>query len=65
MSNLEQILTIIISFSASAKLIVNLTPTPKDDVWFAKIYKVVEGFAGIITKKAKESPDVDSTKNST
>jgi hypothetical protein len=34
--------------------IVNITPTPKDDETVAKIYKVIEVLAGIITKLAKK-----------
>jgi hypothetical protein len=33
---------------------VNLTPTPKDDEIIAKIYKVVEVLAGILTDRAKD-----------
>ncbi len=47
-------LQILIAAHALALLIVNLTPTPKDDIAVAKFYKAVEFLAGIITKLAKK-----------
>ncbi|HWL80101.1 MAG TPA: hypothetical protein VNR89_04050 [Roseomonas sp.] len=44
----------ILGTQALAKLIVNLTPTPKDDEIVAKVYRGVEIVAGIITSKAKQ-----------
>tara|TARA_B100000902_G_scaffold215978_1_gene205390 strand:+ start:719 stop:895 length:177 start_codon:yes stop_codon:yes gene_type:complete len=37
-----------------ALAVVNLTPTPKDNEAYARFYKVIEKFAGIITKVAKK-----------
>lgn len=37
-----------------ATFIVNLTPTPKDDEILAKVYKVIEWLAGLITPKSKQ-----------
>lgn len=37
-----------------ALAIVNLTPTPKDDEIYGKVYKVVEMIAGIVSKTAKK-----------
>ena len=37
-----------------ALAVVNLTPTPKDDEAYARFYKVIEKFAGLITKMAKK-----------
>lgn len=37
-----------------AVIIVNLTPTPKDNEWVAKLYKPIEWLAGILSKKVKE-----------
>jgi len=37
-----------------ALAIVNLTPTPKDDEIYGKLYKVVEMIAGIVSKTAKK-----------
>jgi hypothetical protein len=39
---------------ALAIFIVNLTPTPKDDEYVAKAYKVIEWVAGVVSKKSKE-----------
>jgi hypothetical protein len=45
---------ILLAAHALALLIVNLTPTPKDDAALAKFYRAVEFLAGIITKLAKK-----------
>ena len=37
-----------------ALAIVNVTPSKRDDELYNKLYKVVELFAGIITKTAKK-----------
>lgn len=37
-----------------ALAIVNLTPTPKDDEVYGKVYKLIEKLAGIVTKSAKK-----------
>lgn len=37
-----------------ALAIVNVTPTPKDDEIYGKLYKVIEVIAGIITRTAKK-----------
>jgi len=37
-----------------ALAIVNLTPTPKDDEIYGKVYKVIEMIAGIVSKTAKK-----------
>jgi hypothetical protein len=44
---------ILLAVHALALLIVNLTPTPKDDEVVAKYYKVIEFLAGLVTKLAK------------
>lgn len=49
----QQLITVLLAIHAIAVVIVNLTPTPKDDVAVAKFYKVIEVLAGIITKLAK------------
>lgn len=49
----QQLLAILFAIHALAVLIVNLTPTPKDDAVVAKFYKIIEILAGIITKVAK------------
>lgn len=54
--NWEGIGASLIALHALAVAVVNLTPTPKDDEILAKIYKVVEVFAGLFTNKAKQLP---------
>lgn len=49
----QQLMTILLAAHALAVVIVNITPTPKDDIFVAKVYKVIEVLAGIITKLAK------------
>lgn len=44
---------ILLAVHGLALLIVNLTPTPKDDEALAKYYKAVEFLAGLVTKLAK------------
>ena len=52
--NWEEILAVLAALHGLAIAIVNLTPTPKDEETFAKIYRVVEILAGICTKLAKD-----------
>lgn len=49
----QQLLAILFAVHALAVLIVNITPTPKDDLAVAKFYKIIEVLAGIVTKLAK------------
>lgn len=51
--NAQKIVEILLAVHAVAILIVNLTPTPKDDAVVAKYYRVIEFLAGLITKLAK------------
>lgn len=39
---------------ALALVIVNTTPTPKDNELYGKFYKVIEVLAGVVTKIAKK-----------
>lgn len=49
-----EIVSALFALHAAAVAIVNLTPTPKDDAVVAKFYRVIEVFAGIVTKIAKK-----------
>jgi len=49
-----EIIAALFAVHAAAVAIVNLTPTPTDDKAVAKFYRVIEIFAGIITKIAKK-----------
>lgn len=52
----ETIVAVLAGLHAVALAIVNLTPTPDDNIILGKVYKVVEGIAGVVTKTAKERP---------
>ena len=50
-----------VAIHAAAVVIVNITPTPKDDEYLdsfthiiVKVYRAVEILAGIVTKRAKQ-----------
>ena len=43
-----------------ASLIAASTPTPKDDVWIGKLYKLVELLALNIGKAKQQTPNGDS-----
>lgn len=53
-AHIEQLLVILFAAHALALAIVNLTPTPKDDEAIAKLYRILEIFAGLITKLSKK-----------
>ena len=52
--NMEKIVGILVAIHVVAVMIVNMTPTPKDDAVVAKVYAFIEKLAGIVTKKSKE-----------
>ena len=52
----EQILAVIGGVMAIASVIVNLTPTPKDDRVIGFVYKIIEALSGIVSETAKELP---------
>lgn len=52
--NWEAFLAVLAALHGLAIAIVNLTPTPKDDEILAKIYRVIEILAGILTSRAKD-----------
>lgn len=54
LSNAQQLVEILLAVHGVAVLIVNLTPTPKDNEVVAKYYRVIEVLAGIITRLAKK-----------
>lgn len=54
MENHTNVFSALMSLHAAAVVIVNLTPTPKDDQAVAKAYKLIELAAGIFTKIAKK-----------
>jgi hypothetical protein len=54
-ANWEALMAVLFAVHALALAIVNLTPTPSDDVMVAKAYRVIEMVAGIFTPKAKQT----------
>lgn len=54
LGNAKSLVEILIAIHGVALLIVNLTPTQKDNEAVAKYYRVVEILAGIITRLAKD-----------
>lgn len=54
LAHAQQLLVVLFAIHALALAIVNLTPTPKDDAVVAKVYRVLEILAGIITRLAKK-----------
>jgi hypothetical protein len=52
--HIKNLFDILLAAHAVAIVIVNLTPTPKDNEAVARFYKVLEFLAGIITKLAKK-----------
>ena len=53
-SNWEGVMAVLLAVHALAIAVVNLTPTPKDDEVVARIYRVIEILAGLVSQKAKE-----------
>ena len=53
--NIAEILALILAVQWLAMIIVNLTPTPLDDKWVGKFYRVVEVLAGVASKTARRS----------
>jgi hypothetical protein len=53
--NKEDLIAIVGSVVALASLVAALTPTPKDDKWTGKAYKIVDWLA-LNVGKAKDKP---------
>lgn len=51
---IETLIMFLIALHSLAVFVVNMTPTPKDDAFVARFYRVVEIIAGIISSKAKQ-----------
>jgi hypothetical protein len=54
LDNSNQIGAGLLAAHALAIAIVNITPTPKDNAVLRKVYPIVEAFAGILTRRAKQ-----------
>jgi hypothetical protein len=55
-SNWEMILAVFGALHILALAIVNITPTPRDDEIYGKVYRVFEVIGGVVSKTAKEWP---------
>ena len=51
--NWSEIVAVAGALHVIALVVVNLTPTPKDDEIYGKAYKIIEKLAGIFTPKVK------------
>lgn len=54
LAHAKTLVEILLAIHALALLIVNVTPTKKDDAAVAKYYRVIEILAGIVTRLAKQ-----------
>lgn len=52
--NWTEVVGMLAALHMLALAIVNVTPTPKDDEFYGKVYKIIEIIAGIVTKMAKK-----------
>jgi len=55
MFSIPAILTVALGVHTVAQVVCALTPTPADDNVLGKVYRVIEGLAGIVGK-AKQKP---------
>ena len=53
----ETVATTLVSIIGIAKVIVILTPTPKDDLWVQRLYKLVE-ICALVVGRTKDGYDV-------
>jgi hypothetical protein len=51
--NWSEIVAVAGALHVIALVVVNLTPTPKDDEIYGKAYKIIEKLAGIFSPKVK------------
>jgi hypothetical protein len=54
LNNAKQLVEVLVAVHAVALLIVNMTPTKKDNDVVSKYYRIVEILAGIVTRLAKD-----------
>jgi len=53
LAHVQTAITVLGAAHGLALVVVNLTKTPKDDEFVAKLYKLIEFLAGIVTPRAK------------
>lgn len=51
--NIQAIAAVALMLHAWAIVVINLTPTPRDDATLRRAYRVLEALAGILTPLAK------------
>ena len=54
LANAKSLLEILFALHALAVVVVNLTPTQRDNEAVAKYYRIIEILAGIVTRLAKQ-----------
>ena len=54
------LVSVVTSIVTVASIVAALTPTPKDDVWIGKLYKLVDLLALNIGKAKQQTPNGDS-----
>ena len=52
----QTIIGFLLAVHGLAVAIVNATPTPADNIWVGKFYRLIEVLAGLFTEKAKHLP---------
>lgn len=57
LDNWADIALIVGAIHVAALVIVNVTPTPKDDQWVSRIYRWFEILGGVVTELVKERKD--------
>lgn len=55
--NWVDIAAIFLALHGLAVVVVNMTPTPKDDAWVGRAYRWFEIIGGIVTSRAKEKKE--------
>lgn len=58
-SNLDSLFIILFAIHALAKSIVILTPTPTDDEWVARFYKLIERIALVVGHSKEKNPTLE------
>ncbi|MCQ4158753.1 hypothetical protein NON00_02275 [Roseomonas sp. GC11] len=54
LDNFDSLWAVIAAAHTLALVIVNLTPTPKDDLWVGRAYRALEMVAGLVSRRAKQ-----------
>ena len=60
MESIANIIAVVMAVISVASIIAAITPTPKDDVWIGKLYKLIDLLAVNIGKAKQQAPVVES-----